>query len=273
MFRDAPPNAPKVALRIENDVACPACGYNLRGLRMDGRCPECGRPTIDTFARPLRAFTGALAEEMVRRPGGLLVILLAWWIIFCSAAAVGAGLRQFLLIGAGVGLAPMLLIVLLRTSRLRRATNFRRGGSGRPLQEVSILWFSLCALATALGLAQIGLALLWPREIERILWLAMILAACACAAGAQLLAAHASITVLRRLALEAPAGAIAVIAAGLAALIAMCLAPLNDGLFISLRVLGALLALTAWIAGCVWLLSGLRQAQGSVVSIGRSTRR
>ena len=272
MFRDAPPNAPKVALRIENDVSCPACGYNLRGLRMDGRCPECGRPAIDTFARPLRAFTGALAEEMVRRPGGLLVILLVWWVIF-SAAAGAAALRYVVLIGAAAGLAPLMLIVLGRANQLRRATNRRRGGSGRPLQQIAALWFSLCALAVALGLAHIGLALFWTGELEMIFWAGMIFAACACSAGAQLLAAQASITILRRLALEAPAAAVGVVGAGLAVLITVGLAPLNDGLFISLRVLGAVLALILWLGGCVWLLSSLRQAQGSVVSIGRSTRR
>lgn len=29
---------------IEVDTACLHCGYNLRGLRADGRCPECGSP-------------------------------------------------------------------------------------------------------------------------------------------------------------------------------------------------------------------------------------
>ena len=28
---------------IAEDRACDGCGYNLRGLRLDGRCPECGR--------------------------------------------------------------------------------------------------------------------------------------------------------------------------------------------------------------------------------------
>ena len=272
MFRDAPPNAPKLALRIEDDVACPACGYNLRGLRMDGRCPECGRPAIDTFARPLRAYTGGVAEEMVRRPGGLLVILLAWWIIF-SAASATAGFRHVVLIGAAVGIAPMMLMVLSRTNQLRRATNQRRGGSARPLQDIAVIWFALCATAVALGLAHIALALFWRGELEMIIWAGMILAACGCSAGAQLLAAHASITVLRRLALEAPGPAIAVIALGLVLLIGVGQAPLNDGLFISLRVLVAFLALIIWAGGCIWLLTSVRQAQGSVVSIGRSARR
>jgi len=29
---------------VEQDLLCPACSYNLRGLRVGGRCPECGAP-------------------------------------------------------------------------------------------------------------------------------------------------------------------------------------------------------------------------------------
>ena len=28
--------------RLEMDIACVSCGYNLRGLAPDSRCPECG---------------------------------------------------------------------------------------------------------------------------------------------------------------------------------------------------------------------------------------
>jgi MFS family permease len=42
----APPGAPAIALdasgRIAVDIVCRKCGYNLRGLLPDGRCPECG---------------------------------------------------------------------------------------------------------------------------------------------------------------------------------------------------------------------------------------
>lgn len=34
---------------LESDVSCVACGYNLRGLRPGGRCPECGRAVADSF--------------------------------------------------------------------------------------------------------------------------------------------------------------------------------------------------------------------------------
>ena len=28
--------------RLDEDIACRKCGYNLRGLNKDGACPECG---------------------------------------------------------------------------------------------------------------------------------------------------------------------------------------------------------------------------------------
>jgi uncharacterized repeat protein (TIGR04138 family) len=31
---------------IDVDLPCAACGYNLRGLAVAGRCPECGAPVI-----------------------------------------------------------------------------------------------------------------------------------------------------------------------------------------------------------------------------------
>jgi hypothetical protein len=38
---DLPP--PKT---VREDLLCPGCGYNLRGLRFGARCPECARPIV-----------------------------------------------------------------------------------------------------------------------------------------------------------------------------------------------------------------------------------
>jgi len=46
-----PPDQP-----IEFDVACQRCTYNLRGLRPDGRCPECGAPIHVSLASELLQF-------------------------------------------------------------------------------------------------------------------------------------------------------------------------------------------------------------------------
>lgn len=33
---------------IDHDIVCSACGYNLRGLLPDGKCPECGTPIAES---------------------------------------------------------------------------------------------------------------------------------------------------------------------------------------------------------------------------------
>jgi hypothetical protein len=43
---------------ISNNLPCRKCAYNLRGLKFDGRCPECGEPIRDSFA--------AAAAELAR---------------------------------------------------------------------------------------------------------------------------------------------------------------------------------------------------------------
>src|SRR5688572_6478934 len=35
---------------IASDRACVQCGYNVRGLTRESRCPECGSPVADSFA-------------------------------------------------------------------------------------------------------------------------------------------------------------------------------------------------------------------------------
>jgi hypothetical protein len=35
---------------IAGDLSCLHCGYNLRGLTGTGRCPECGKPVLDTLS-------------------------------------------------------------------------------------------------------------------------------------------------------------------------------------------------------------------------------
>jgi uncharacterized repeat protein (TIGR04138 family) len=52
------------------DLPCVECGYNLRGLASDGRCPECGADVADSIAESVdvdEAAAKAGAESETRR--------------------------------------------------------------------------------------------------------------------------------------------------------------------------------------------------------------
>lgn len=67
--------------RLDQDLICNRCGYNLRDLKANGICVECTRPVIDS----------------VLRPGGLKLRLPA-------RLALHGALGAFLLHGISIGL-------------------------------------------------------------------------------------------------------------------------------------------------------------------------
>ena len=73
-----------IAPTISESTPCPGCGYDLKGLRLDGRCPECGRPTIETFGRPLGSANGHVLAELLGVSGRGL----GWLIVATLMAAV-----------------------------------------------------------------------------------------------------------------------------------------------------------------------------------------
>jgi len=83
--------------RIIGDLHCPGCSYPLHGLEALGRCPECGRPVLDSI-RPIPE-PAALARALSESGWAFLTLLL---IVFASLF--------FGPIVAGVGI--MLLAVL-----------------------------------------------------------------------------------------------------------------------------------------------------------------
>jgi len=82
----------RAALRgdpIRGDQACEHCGYNLRGLRMGGRCPECGTgiiyrrdPNIPFHEMPLsliRSFRTSAWLASVSNVGVVVMLFIAPW--------------------------------------------------------------------------------------------------------------------------------------------------------------------------------------------------
>lgn len=72
-------------MMIDSDMPCVQCGYNLRGLRHGGRCPECGLAVQYSLARgPFRALDLEFVARRVR--------LLFWLGLARSATVTAAAL-------------------------------------------------------------------------------------------------------------------------------------------------------------------------------------
>lgn len=69
---------------LERDVTCVCCGYNLRGLRLDGRCPECGAPVAQELRFADRHWLQRMAASSRRLQVGLAVGVGA-----CPLGAIG----------------------------------------------------------------------------------------------------------------------------------------------------------------------------------------
>lgn len=74
----APPvPAPSTRIHLEYDTPCRRCGYNLRGLMLDGQCPECGAPVDLSIQGDLLKF--ADPDWLAKVARGLTIIL--WMVI------------------------------------------------------------------------------------------------------------------------------------------------------------------------------------------------
>ncbi len=84
------------SVSIPDDTPCRKCGYNLRGLMPEGRCPECGTPIgLSLHGRLLRYADPAWVEGLARGVNlilwGLLLTLLGGFIGGLIGAALGVG--------------------------------------------------------------------------------------------------------------------------------------------------------------------------------------
>jgi len=80
---------------IATDIACRRCAYNLRGLREDGRCPECGTPVgLSTSGDLLRFADPDWVEKLARGVRlmlwGLLITIVVSVIVGCIVGATGS---------------------------------------------------------------------------------------------------------------------------------------------------------------------------------------
>lgn len=99
---------------ISHDQPCRKCGYNLRGLATDNRCPECGTPVGFSFHGDLLRFCDPGWVETLHQGArtfviGIAVIVLGSVVGGCAGAnaanrSSGAGLLAQLVVLVGWGL-------------------------------------------------------------------------------------------------------------------------------------------------------------------------
>lgn len=106
------------AALLGEDIPCRRCSYNLRGLRPDGLCPECGTPVGLSTRLPLLCYADPDWLRKVVR--GLTIIL---WMILVSILATAAaavlqhmGQREFgQIVGLAAGIVSLYGVWLMTT--------------------------------------------------------------------------------------------------------------------------------------------------------------
>ena len=89
---------------IVADLPCVACGYNLRGLSLDGRCPECGMAVERSTRGNLLRFCEPRWVETLASGTN--------WILASLAASIGVSALSAALVFIGNIPVPWRLIVL-----------------------------------------------------------------------------------------------------------------------------------------------------------------
>jgi hypothetical protein len=128
---------------IIDDVPCVGCGYNLRGTRAAGRCPECGLdagPSLYVLRKPKVV---ADAGRSIARTH------MAWFALLLCAAGIVMFSRGLLWLGL-IAMVLASLVRVLATYELR----FRATLENLPLigMRLGLLWWlTLIELAVAVG--------------------------------------------------------------------------------------------------------------------------
>ncbi len=105
------------------DVLCQGCGYNLRGLQKDHRCPECNLPVGESLHENLLRFASRPYLECMSRGIVMAYRSVFWYVLFSIGGSLTVGIIFMassnvhpdwihnILIGL-VGLAVLLCVIL-----------------------------------------------------------------------------------------------------------------------------------------------------------------
>lgn len=162
-------------------ILCPLCGYDLRGLPRP-RCPECGfeSPSWEELREQLRATHPYLFEHHPHHPakafwrtlvGGLFPGRF-WRLLQPTAAYAPRRLAGYASIVIAMGIAPAMIVQLLRTARAASQNRIGWRGLVGPLYHLSWPEWWPRSFIDGFGdktqavnhvlLIWVALALLWP---------------------------------------------------------------------------------------------------------------
>ncbi len=103
--------------RILTDLPCAECGYNLRYMSCDGRCPECNTPVVDSLDPKLLIF--AERRWLVTVSYGMLTLVVAAS-LFCVLSLLASllGWRwQITMVALGIALANVGIFLLTHRNK------------------------------------------------------------------------------------------------------------------------------------------------------------
>jgi hypothetical protein len=134
---------------LRSSLACVKCGYDLEGLPVDAKCPECGQDIMATLAVRLDP-----ATEALERSGTLLRT--AWGVYLSSAGSVAA---------CAVGAAPIIDAVRARLPvPVWLVPVWAHGWVGSGIDGARAVLPAVALLGALVGFAGSVFVLPWRRE-------------------------------------------------------------------------------------------------------------